>query len=136
MSYLEVPLFSPLGYLLGSYCVVHDDLKFYDNDETIGIMNDIAASIMVYLDGVRLRQNRQRSDELITSLSNFIASDPTAASHQSVAAPQPAKRPPAPGRTPSMEVPVGGTSSSAGGSTDSAKQPRPSLPKLGLGIVG
>ncbi|KAK3316794.1 autoinducer 2 sensor kinase/phosphatase luxQ [Apodospora peruviana] len=75
-SYLEVPLVSPLGYLLGSYCVVDDKLHDYDNDYSVGIMNEIAATIMDHLDLVRLKQNRDRSDKLIDGLSVFIGSDP------------------------------------------------------------
>ncbi|KAK0649989.1 hypothetical protein B0T16DRAFT_324305 [Cercophora newfieldiana] len=131
VSYLEVPLVSPLGYLLGSYCVVHDDLKDYDNEDTVGIMNDIAVSIMVYLEGVRSKQNRHRSDELVAGLSNFIASDPsTTESHTATHTTQTPGEPPAPGRAPRMEVPEKGTSSSVTESADSTKQPRPSLPNL------
>ncbi|KAK0702140.1 hypothetical protein B0H67DRAFT_457048, partial [Lasiosphaeris hirsuta] len=77
-SYLEVPLISPLGYLLGSYCVIDNKLHDYDNDETVDTMNDIAAAIMTHLDNMRMRQNRQRSDKLIDGLSGFIRSDPSA----------------------------------------------------------
>jgi signal transduction histidine kinase/ActR/RegA family two-component response regulator len=71
-SYLEVPLVSPLGYLLGSYCVVHNDLKEYDNDETVDIMNEIAAAIMAHLELRRIQQSRDRSEQLIQGLSGFI----------------------------------------------------------------
>jgi len=77
VSYLEVPLVSPLGYLLGSYCVVDNKLHDFDNDETIEIMNDIAAAIMVHLDNVRMRQNLRRSEHLLEGLSAFIGSDPS-----------------------------------------------------------
>lgn len=71
-SYLEVPLVSPLGYLLGSYCVVHNDLKDYDNDATVEIMNEIAAAIMAHLELRRIQQSRDRSEQLIQGLSGFI----------------------------------------------------------------
>ncbi|KAK4211784.1 putative signal transduction histidine-protein kinase [Rhypophila decipiens] len=79
VSYLEVPLVSRLGYLLGSYCVVDNKLHDFDNDETVGIMNDIAATIVDHLDNVRMRQNLHRSEKLLQGLSAFIGSDPSPA---------------------------------------------------------
>ncbi|KAK1750396.1 autoinducer 2 sensor kinase/phosphatase luxQ [Echria macrotheca] len=83
VSYLEVPLVSPLGYLLGSYCVVDNrtregvpGLMQFDDDKTVAIMDDIAAAIMTHLDNVRVRQSRDRSEQLIRGLGDFIASEP------------------------------------------------------------
>lgn len=76
VSYLEVPLFSPLGYLLGSYCVVDDRLHEYDNDETVGIMNDIADAIMDHLENKRIKHGRHRAEQLVDGLSKFIAAEP------------------------------------------------------------
>ncbi|KAK0704049.1 hypothetical protein B0T26DRAFT_599086, partial [Lasiosphaeria miniovina] len=75
VSYLEVPLVSSLGYLLGSYCVVDNKLNDYDSDETVGIMNEIADAIMAHLDLMRLKKNRQRSEQLVEGLSQFIKHD-------------------------------------------------------------
>ncbi|KAK4118613.1 hypothetical protein N657DRAFT_368423 [Parathielavia appendiculata] len=75
-SYLEVPLISPLGYILGSYCVVHNDLYDFNNDKTVGIMNDIADTIMAHLDLMRMKQGRNRSEQLIKGLTEFIGSEP------------------------------------------------------------
>jgi len=77
-SYLEVPLVSPLGYLLGSYCVVDNKPNSYDNDETVGIMNEISDAIMAHLELKRLQQSRDRSEELIKGLSEFINYEPSA----------------------------------------------------------
>ncbi|KAK3374679.1 hypothetical protein B0H63DRAFT_512765 [Podospora didyma] len=81
VSYLEVPLISPLGYVLGSYCVVDDKVRDYDNDYTVGIMNEIADAIMVHLDHVRMKQSRHRSEQLIQGLSGFIGYEPTSTPH-------------------------------------------------------
>jgi hypothetical protein len=75
-SYIEVPLVSPLGYLLGSYWIVHNDLKDYDNDDTVEIMNEIAAAIMAHLELRRIQQSRDRSEQLIQGLSGFISYEP------------------------------------------------------------
>jgi signal transduction histidine kinase len=131
-----VPLISPLGYLLGSYCVVHSDLKDYDNEETVGIMNDIAASIMVYLDGVRLKQSLNRSQDLIAGLTSFVSSDPLASVSQNTF---PVPPTPTPSHPPvfdgpsSLNPPRRNASSSIMDSTDSAKQTRPALPNLTSG---
>jgi len=71
-SYLEVPLVSPLGYLLGSYCVVDSHCNDFDKDETVEVMNEIASAIMAHLENVRIRQSRDRSEQLIEGLSGFI----------------------------------------------------------------
>lgn len=77
-SYLEVPVVSPLGYLLGSYCVVHNDFKHFDDDATVAIMNEIAAAIMAHLELKRTQQSRDRSEQLIQGLSGFINHEPAA----------------------------------------------------------
>ncbi|KAL2194709.1 hypothetical protein P885DRAFT_42249 [Corynascus similis CBS 632.67] len=74
-SYLEVPLVSPLGYLLGSYCVVDSKYNDFDNDHLVEIMNEISASIMSHLENVRVRQSRDRSEKLIRGLSGFIKNE-------------------------------------------------------------
>ncbi|CAI4213877.1 unnamed protein product [Parascedosporium putredinis] len=60
VSYIEVPLVSSLGYLLGSYCVVDDKLHEFDNDETVDCLNEIAAAITAHLELIhRLRERAQ-----------------------------------------------------------------------------
>lgn len=76
VSYLEVPLISPLGYVLGSYCVIDNKLHDFDDDETVQIMDDIAESIMSHLELMRMKQSRNRSEQLIGGLSAFVASEP------------------------------------------------------------
>ncbi|KAK4188649.1 putative signal transduction histidine-protein kinase [Podospora australis] len=77
-SYLEVPLVSPLGYLLGSYCVVDDKANQFDDDEKVEILNEISAAIVDHLENVRIRQSRDRAQQLIQGLSGFIRREPPA----------------------------------------------------------
>ncbi|KAK3333088.1 hypothetical protein B0T19DRAFT_458192 [Cercophora scortea] len=77
-SYLEVPLVSPLGYLLGSYCVVDNKLHDFDDDAQVDIMNEIADAIMAHLENNRAKQSRHRSEVLIQGLSAFIRDEPSA----------------------------------------------------------
>ncbi|KAK0614711.1 hypothetical protein B0T14DRAFT_499921 [Immersiella caudata] len=131
VSYLEVPLVSPLGYLLGSYCVVHSDLKDYDNEETVGTMNDIAASIMVYLDGVRLKQSLHRSEDLIAGLTNFVASDPSATVMlQEFPVPSTPTPTPTPSRPPAPEKPLSPDPSKRNASSSITGKTRPALSNL------
>jgi signal transduction histidine kinase/ActR/RegA family two-component response regulator len=76
-SYLAVPLVSPLGYLLGSYCVVDSAPNDFDSDDVVGAMNEVAAAIMAHLENVRIRQSRDRSEQLIQGLSGFLWHEPT-----------------------------------------------------------
>ncbi|KAK4201881.1 putative signal transduction histidine-protein kinase [Triangularia verruculosa] len=77
-SYLEVPLVSPLGYIMGSYCVVDSKPNDFDTDEKVEILNDIASAIMGHLENVRIKQSRDRSEQLIRGLSGFIRHEPPA----------------------------------------------------------
>jgi signal transduction histidine kinase/DNA-binding NarL/FixJ family response regulator len=72
VSYAEVPLISPLGYVLGSYCIVDSKLRDFDSDHTIEVLSEIANSIMRHLELVRLEQNRARAEKLIKGLGEFM----------------------------------------------------------------
>jgi signal transduction histidine kinase len=73
VSYAEVPLISPLGYVLGSYCVVDNKLRDFDNEQTIEVLDEIANTIMRHLDLIRLEQSRTRAEKLIKGLGEFMA---------------------------------------------------------------
>ncbi|KAK3308128.1 uncharacterized protein B0T15DRAFT_98680 [Chaetomium strumarium] len=75
-SYLEVPLVSPLGYILGSYCVVDDKYNDFDKDEIVADLSELAATIMSHLENTRLKQSRNRSEHLIQGLTDFIRHEP------------------------------------------------------------
>ncbi|KAH8648655.1 hypothetical protein BX600DRAFT_518021 [Xylariales sp. PMI_506] len=77
VSYLEVPLISPLGYVLGSYCVVDNRLREFNDNDTVGIMADIASAIMDHLELVKEKQNRHRAATLIDGLDKFIRHEPS-----------------------------------------------------------
>lgn len=114
-SYLEVPLVSSLGYLMGSYCVVDSKLNEFDDDEKVEIMNEIAAAIMAHLENVRIKQSRDRSAQLIQGLSGFIRHEPPSQRPSRVSA--------IPGPTPSDLDPPTTTEQpgNIGGSNDDGK---------------
>jgi hypothetical protein len=77
VSYAEVPLISPLGYVLGSYCVVDSKLRDFDTDQTIQVLSEVANTIMRHLDLIRLEQNRARAEKLIKGLGEFMEREST-----------------------------------------------------------
>jgi signal transduction histidine kinase/DNA-binding NarL/FixJ family response regulator len=73
VSYLEVPLISPLGYVLGSYCVVDNKPRpDFNSEPVIETMTNIASVIMSHLDLVKTKQVRTRSEQLIRGLGEFM----------------------------------------------------------------
>lgn len=72
VSYLEVPLVSPLGYVLGSYCVVDNKKREFNNDKTVDTMTEIATAIMCHLDLVKLKEHRARSERLMVGLGQLV----------------------------------------------------------------
>ncbi|KAH6702154.1 autoinducer 2 sensor kinase/phosphatase luxQ [Verticillium dahliae] len=88
VSYLEVPLVSPLGYLLGSYCVVDNKPRHFNHEPTIAIMNEIASAIMSYLELKKTEQMRHRAEQLIGSLSAFVGCKPDPTPHPPKLSPQ------------------------------------------------
>ncbi|KAG7111945.1 Autoinducer 2 sensor kinase/phosphatase LuxQ like protein [Verticillium longisporum] len=88
VSYLEVPLVSPLGYLLGSYCVVDNKPRHFNDEPTMAIMNEIASAIMSYLELKKTEQMRHRAEQLIGSLSAFVGCKPDLTPHPPKLSPQ------------------------------------------------
>ncbi|KAF2432392.1 hypothetical protein EJ08DRAFT_710304 [Tothia fuscella] len=72
VSYIEVPLISPLGYVLGAYCVVDNKLHEFDNEETIEVLTEIASAVMTHLDLMRLKQSRVKAEKLMKGLGDFM----------------------------------------------------------------
>jgi signal transduction histidine kinase len=70
-SYAEVPIISPLGYVIGGYCVVDNRLRDF-GDETIHVLSDIGKTIMSHLENVRIKHRQARSEKLIHGLDTFI----------------------------------------------------------------
>lgn len=73
VSYLEVPIISPLGYVLGGYCVVDSRQRDFNNDATVATMTEMASAIMQYLDVAMTKQRLTRAENLITGLSAYAA---------------------------------------------------------------
>ncbi|KGO74401.1 CheY-like superfamily [Penicillium italicum] len=82
--YAEVPLYSPSGFVLGSYCVVDNKPRTEFGDEDVAALREIADSISNHLENARIVQYHRRSENLVKGLTNFVKShskfDPTSSS--------------------------------------------------------
>ncbi|CAG8902293.1 unnamed protein product [Penicillium nalgiovense] len=70
--YAEVPLYSPSGFVLGSYCVVDNKPRTKFGDEDVAALREIADSISNHLENARIVQYHRRSENLVKGLTNFI----------------------------------------------------------------
>ncbi|KXG47353.1 CheY-like superfamily [Penicillium griseofulvum] len=84
--YAEVPLYSPSGFVLGSYCVVDNKPRTNFGDEDVAALREIADSISNHLENARIVQYHRRSENLVKGLTNFVKShakfDPIGSSTQ------------------------------------------------------
>lgn len=71
--YAEVPLFSPSGHVLGSYCVIDDKPREeFDEQEVVDILRDIADAIGDHLENVRIAYFHHRAERWVKGLTTFV----------------------------------------------------------------
>ncbi|KAJ5953356.1 hypothetical protein N7454_000252 [Penicillium verhagenii] len=70
--YAEVPLYSPSGYVLGSYCVVDNKTRTHFGDEEVAALQEIADAISQHLENVRVAHYHNRAENLVKGLTNFV----------------------------------------------------------------
>ncbi|KAJ5689706.1 hypothetical protein N7462_004098 [Penicillium macrosclerotiorum] len=70
--YAEVPLVSPCGFVLGSYCVVDDKPRTEFGDHEVNLLQEIADAIAQHLENVRIAHCHRRSEHLVRGLTNFV----------------------------------------------------------------
>jgi signal transduction histidine kinase/CheY-like chemotaxis protein len=75
VSYIEVPLRSLSGHILGSYCVVDNRLRDFIAPASLELIREATSAISSYLDMKRTELNRIRSVRMMDSLNQFIASE-------------------------------------------------------------
>jgi signal transduction histidine kinase/ActR/RegA family two-component response regulator len=75
VSYLEVPLRSTSGHIIGSYCVVDNRLRDFVEPKALGTMREVTAAISSYLDMKRAEASRTRSEKMMDGLRQFIDSE-------------------------------------------------------------
>ncbi|KAJ4406228.1 hypothetical protein N0V91_004680 [Didymella pomorum] len=74
VSYIEVPLRSLSGYILGSYCVVDDKERDLLHPDALRTIQDAATAISQYLDLKRTERGHMRSERVMDGLCQFIGS--------------------------------------------------------------
>jgi hypothetical protein len=70
--YAEVPLYSPAGYVLGSYCVVDNKTRTEFGDEEVAALQEIADAISQHLENIRIVHYNKRGENLVKGLTSFI----------------------------------------------------------------
>jgi len=69
--YAGVPIRSPKGYNLGSYCVIDDQPREGLTASAIQFMKDMAATVMSYLELARTREEHRRGERMVRGLGSF-----------------------------------------------------------------
>ena len=70
--YAEVPIYSPSGYVLGSYCVVDNKPRKEFSDKEVAALQEIADAISQHLENVRVVHYHRRAENLMKGLTNFV----------------------------------------------------------------
>ncbi|KAJ5432575.1 uncharacterized protein N7458_011731 [Penicillium daleae] len=70
--YAEVPLYSPAGFVLGSYCVVDDKPRTIFGEDDVNTLREVADAVARHLEHVRIVHCHRRSERLIKGLTNFV----------------------------------------------------------------
>ncbi|KAE8150867.1 hypothetical protein BDV25DRAFT_153576 [Aspergillus avenaceus] len=70
--YAEVPLYSPSGVVLGSFCVVDNKPRDHFGEDEVANLKDIADAVALHLDKVRISIDHSRAEKLINGLTNFV----------------------------------------------------------------
>ncbi|KAK3109352.1 hypothetical protein LTR53_017483, partial [Teratosphaeriaceae sp. CCFEE 6253] len=70
--YAAVPIRSPSGVPLGSYCVMGDEPKLGLTSSETAFLKDMATTVMVHLEMVRAREEIRRNALVIQGLGSFV----------------------------------------------------------------
>lgn len=70
--YAEVPLYSPSGYVLGSYCVVDNKTRTEFGNEDVVALQEIADAISQHLENIRIVHYNKRGENLVKGLTSFV----------------------------------------------------------------
>ncbi|KAK0249116.1 hypothetical protein LTS09_015789 [Friedmanniomyces endolithicus] len=70
-SYAEVPLTSPKGYVIGSFCVIDDRPRSFD-DKDIVVLTEIASAVMDHIDLLKIKLEKERADCLVLGIGSYV----------------------------------------------------------------
>ncbi|KAL5342701.1 hypothetical protein BJX70DRAFT_269266 [Aspergillus crustosus] len=74
--YAEVPIYSPSGHILGSYCVVDNKPRSDFGEEQVLALQEVSDAISRHLENVRTVHCHRRSDLLVQGLTTFVKHRP------------------------------------------------------------
>jgi signal transduction histidine kinase len=81
--YAGVPMLSPHGAVIGTFCVFGDVPREDGiSEDEVALMEDLAATIVEYLETYRFKENQRRSELMVKGLSGFIEGDSIVAGSQ------------------------------------------------------
>jgi hypothetical protein len=69
--YAEVPIHSPTGHVIGTYCVVDNKPREGLDKPGLAALSEIASAIMKHLELVQMQQGLQRAGEMVKGLEQF-----------------------------------------------------------------
>ncbi|PGH29791.1 hypothetical protein GX50_07462 [[Emmonsia] crescens] len=70
--YAGVPIQSPKGITIGSYCILDDSPRESIDSASLQFMKDTATTIMNHLDLARLKDKHRRGERMIAGLGSFL----------------------------------------------------------------
>lgn len=70
--YAEVPIHSPTGHVIGTFCVVDNKPRDRLDSRGLDALNEISAAIMQHLELVQTKHNLQRPGGMIKGLGKFV----------------------------------------------------------------
>ncbi|KAL4900403.1 hypothetical protein BDW74DRAFT_161893 [Aspergillus multicolor] len=74
--YAEVPIYSPSGHILGSYCVVDNKPRQDFSEDDVVALQEVSDAIALHLENVRTVHYHRRSDRLVRGLTTFVKDRP------------------------------------------------------------
>lgn len=75
--YAEVPLFSPSGHVLGSYCVVDDSPRLVFGDAEVALLQEIADAVAHHLENARIVHFHRRAEKLVKGVTDLVGNPQT-----------------------------------------------------------
>ncbi|KAL1306184.1 hypothetical protein AAFC00_004286 [Neodothiora populina] len=70
--YAGVPIVSPDGLRIGSYCVVDDQPRHGLADDEVAFMKDMSTTIMVHMDMLRAKSETVKGERMVRGLGSFV----------------------------------------------------------------
>ena len=70
--YAEVPIHSPTGYVIGTFCVVDNKPREGLDQKGLDALNEISSAIMQHLELVQMQHNLQRTGGMVKGLGEFV----------------------------------------------------------------